>query len=62
MLHSVIECKNLSNQRLPAPIDLQRQAKLEKIGFEWSIQAPKASWEERFAELKAYKEEHGDCR
>ncbi|CAB9524746.1 helicase [Seminavis robusta] len=41
----------------------ERQEQLETIGFEWSIQAkPKATWEQRFQDLKAFKVQHGHVR
>eukprot|EP00985_Skeletonema_marinoi_P012441 scaffold6003_cov126-Skeletonema_marinoi.AAC.1 len=38
----------------------ERIRELEAIGFVWVLQAkgPQVKWEERFAELKAFKEEH----
>jgi len=40
----------------------ERMQQLEGIGFEWSIQKVKVSWEERFQELVEFKREHGHCR
>lgn len=45
-------------------------ALLEDLGFEWRLQeghpgcteAQEAQWEERLAELLAFKAEHGHCR
>ena len=41
-----------------------RIARLEAIGFEWSVKKPyreKVPWESRFKELKQYKKKHGTC-
>jgi len=38
----------------------EREAKLEEMGFSWYRYGP-TSWSDRINELKAYKEEHGDC-
>ena len=40
----------------------ERMAQLEGIGFEWSVQAPKASWDTRFEQLVKFKQENGHCR
>ena len=40
----------------------ERMKKLEEIGFEWSLQAPKISWEERLEQLKEFKNINGHCR
>lgn len=41
----------------------EREAMLEGIGFEWiGPHGKKVPWEQRFAELKRYKEKHGHCR
>lgn len=45
----------------------ERIAALDKVGFDWSIDTPvirskHLSWEERIAQLEAYKEKHGHCR
>jgi Helicase associated domain len=37
----------------------ERSLQLEKLGFAWNAQAD--CWEERFAELVAYKRIHGHC-
>jgi len=34
---------------------------LDQIGFVWSIRAANLSWEQRFADLCAYRAEHGHC-
>ena len=34
--------------------------RLDELGFVWDVQD--AAWEARFAELKAYNAQHGDCR
>ena len=47
------------NKGKTAKITTERIAKLNEIGFVWSAQ--EAAWAARFAELVAYKEEHGDC-
>jgi hypothetical protein len=39
-----------------------RIAKLEQIGFAWSTKSPGGkSWDTRFTELYAYREQHGNC-
>ena len=44
---------NLSNER---------KRRLDKVGFIWSVKnVDDGKWNERFRQLKAYKEEHGDC-
>lgn len=40
----------------------ERMAQLEGIGFEWSVQAPKASWDTRLEQLVKFKQENGHCR
>ena len=42
-----------------SPISNERVAKLNEIGFEWDVN--EAAWEEKLAELVAYKEAYGDC-
>mmetsp|Transcript_9288 Transcript_9288/g.16170 ORF Transcript_9288/g.16170 Transcript_9288/m.16170 type:complete len:376 (+) Transcript_9288:71-1198(+) len=39
----------------------KRKAKLDKLGFIWRKRS-RTSWEDRFVELKQYKEEHGSCK
>jgi hypothetical protein len=39
----------------------ERIQKLNDIGFEWSIMVT-LDWDERFKQLKAFKNEHGHCR
>jgi hypothetical protein len=36
-----------------------QKAKLDEIGFDWNPQD--STWEAMIAELKRYKDEHGDC-
>jgi len=38
----------------------ERIAKLESIGFEWSL-ASSLDWDRRFNELKQYKADYGGC-
>ena len=40
---------------------VERIARLEEIGFEWSI-SDKVPWDTRYEELKQYKEKYGTCR
>ena len=42
-------------------IDEERIRRLEEIGFEWSV-LKQTGWNERYSELKAYKDVNGDCR
>ncbi len=52
-------CQTQRNEYKNSELSLDRVTRLEKIGFVW---APHAStWEERFAELVAYKQTHGNC-
>jgi hypothetical protein len=37
----------------------ERVRRLDDLGFVWDVNS--FSWEQGFASLKAYKEEHGDC-
>jgi superfamily II DNA or RNA helicase len=41
-------------------LSAERIKNLEEIGFEWN--AHESGWQQMFAALKAYKQEHGDCR
>lgn len=62
-------CYRLMNAGQPSPGMTREQAdKLTGWGFIWEspmplpvAKGPRLSWEERFEELLAYKEEHGDC-
>ncbi|MGC6505059.1 MAG: helicase associated domain-containing protein [Coraliomargaritaceae bacterium] len=43
----------------------EQVARMDALGFEWRIVTKEvihASWEERFAQLEAFKAEHGHCR
>ena len=43
----------------------EQVARLDALGFEWRIvtkEISRDSWEERFAQLEAFKAEHGHCR
>jgi len=46
--------------RKKAKLDEERVKRLDEIGFVWD--AREQMWEECFAKLVAYKEEHGNCR
>ena len=48
----------MNKQRLLEELDEEKE-KLNKIGFIWDID--EQAWSEGLAELKRYKEEHGDC-
>ena len=39
----------------------RRMDLLEKIKFEWAKPKGVAAWDEKFEELKEYKEKYGDC-
>ena len=43
------------------PILATRAHRLDELGFTWAF-APTASWEQRFDELLAYRQTHGDCK
>lgn len=46
-----------------SPMTRERITALEELGFQFqSLIPPRAPWEERLDELKAYKKENGDCR
>mmetsp|Transcript_26190 Transcript_26190/g.53347 ORF Transcript_26190/g.53347 Transcript_26190/m.53347 type:complete len:548 (-) Transcript_26190:377-2020(-) len=38
-----------------------RLYRLQEIGFQWAKRKGQASWDEKFNELVAYKEKHGNC-
>lgn len=42
-----------------APLSPEREARLNALGFCWSQR--KSVWDERFDELKAYRDKNGDC-
>ena len=42
--------------RVPGRLTADRMARLESIGFVWSL---RDDWHKHFNELKAFKEEHG---
>lgn len=44
----------------PSTLTKKRVKKLNDVGFDWGT-SNKATWHERFAELKQYQEEHGHC-
>jgi len=46
----------------PSPMTPERVARLTEIGFIFESQAPKTPWKVRFAQLQAFKEEHGHTR
>ena len=56
-----------SYDQLPNGMTEERIARLEEIGFEWSVSdkvfvpGSGVPWDSRFEELKAYKEKYGTC-
>jgi hypothetical protein len=59
-------CKKKLDRGEPRPgITVERVAKLDALGFAWSVGACEsqttAGWEAHLARLAAYKAEHGDC-
>ena len=48
----------MRNEGKATSITAERIAKLEAIGFEWTLRSL-TPWETRLEELKAYKEKHG---
>jgi hypothetical protein len=63
--------RRLDKQKKVTP---ERKAKLDELGFVWSVWSPKEKpkkgtnsnaerkWEQMFGKLKEYKAKHGDCR
>jgi hypothetical protein len=45
----------------PAFIDQEKIDKLDSVGFTWSFELQTKTWEERYQDLLAFKEEHGHC-
>ncbi len=43
-------------------LHLERQRRLDEIGFDWRSANRKGDWATRFEELKSYKARFGDCR
>jgi hypothetical protein len=50
----------LSIQGESSQMNPDRRAKLEQLGFKWSL-CEKQDWDVRFQELSEYKVKHGDC-
>ncbi len=49
--------------RRRAKINPTHQARLDQIGFEWDIsERDPTEWDQMFAKLELYKQEHGNCR
>lgn len=46
----------------PTTMTEDNAAKLDALGFSWSVRAPQVSWDDRFEELRQYKETYGDCQ
>jgi hypothetical protein len=46
------------NEGKPSSLTAERIARLEAIGFEWTLRSL-TPWDSRLEELKAYKAEHG---
>ena len=42
--------------------NVEQAQKLKELGFKWPSALREARWEERFQQLKAFKEEHGHCK
>ena len=51
--------RRMRKSRKAAQLAADREERLERAGFVWDL--PEAGWEERFAELLAFKTEHGNC-
>jgi hypothetical protein len=54
----------VSTQRLlfkSGKLEPERQRRLDEIEFHWSSERGKEAWATRFEQLKAYKEQFGDC-
>ena len=49
------------SRRKKGKLSEERARKLDKLGFEWSLQDPPRTWDERFEELAKYKAEQGHC-
>jgi hypothetical protein len=45
-------------------LDVERQARLDSIGFEWGKEeiSAQVAWGQRFQQLVEYKQTHGDCK
>ena len=58
---SVVSTVDVTEEQLQEYYELEKDRfqRLEKIGFQWDPQADQ--WEERFAELKAFKKKYGHC-
>jgi hypothetical protein len=50
----------LSQQGVSSQMIPDRKAKLEQLGFKWSL-CEKQDWDIRFQELAEYRQKHGDC-
>jgi hypothetical protein len=48
------------DRKLGRPITVERARRLDELGFVWTFVTP-TNWEEMFAELVAFKREHGHC-
>ena len=46
----------------PHALNQERIARLEALGFEWRIAPPRVSWDDRFEELKKFKEKFGHLK
>lgn len=52
----------LTEDRFRGQLTAERIERLNSLGFEWSLRPPTTPWEERFAQLQAFHQEHGHSR
>ena len=54
----VARMRTAKNQNL---LTKDQVRELDRIGFSWSIDHPRHTWEQRFKELEAFQKQHGHC-
>jgi hypothetical protein len=55
------EGKTPARKKAKPCLSQERIEKLESIGFQWRIAKPAIGWDNRYEQLKQYREENGDC-
>lgn len=54
--------KKAYDERKKNSMSVQKIKALNDLGFVWAKRKGQAAWNEKFDELVAYKDEHGDCQ